>query len=457
MSFQQFLLILRARWQVIVAVFVVTVGLISGLTLLQPKQYSATTSVVVDVKSPDLMTGLVSPMMMNSGLMATQLDIIKSPRVAKEVVRILKLDKSPELLKKRSGAEDIGALDEWIASLLQRGLEVLPSRESNVLGLTFTGASPEFAVAVANAYAQAYINVSLSLRVGPARQYADFFEQQGTVARDRLEAAQRKLSEYQKANNITAVDDKLDFESAKLNETAVQLSLLQAMATESRSKRQSANKDTVSEAMQSALVNQLRADIARLEGKLNESATSLGTAHPTTMGQQAELTALRAKLDLELKRITSSIVTSDDVNRQREVQLQALLATQKTHILALQQQRDDMKVLQRNVDSAQRAYDVLLARADQTNVESQVTQANISVLNPAATPTSPSKPKVLINILVSVFLGVVLGVGVAFIVELLNRRVRSTTELIDVLEVPLLGKVGSAEALMRPELKVLPR
>jgi len=51
----------------------------------------------------------------------------------------------------------------------------------------------------------------------------------------------------------------------------------------------------------------------------------------------------------------------------------------------------------------------------------------------------------------------VLGVGVAFIVELLNRRVRSTTELIDVLEVPLLGKVGSAEALMRPELKVLPR
>ncbi len=453
MTFQQILLILRARWLVIVGVFALTVSAITGVTLVLPKTYSATASVVVDVKSPDLLTGLTSPQLVSTGVMATQMDIIRSLRVAKEVVSLLKLDQNPDVITMwRDSTGSKGVLSDWLASSLQTKLEVLPSRESSVVNITFSGNTPEYAAAVANAFAQAYINVSLGLRVGPARQYASFFEQQGKVALDRLETAQRALSDYQKASGITALDDRLDFESAKLNETSAQLTVLQGIATDSRSKRNSARTDTVAEVMQSQLVNQLKADIARLEGKINESSINLGSAHPLTRSQEAELATLRGKLDAEIRKIGASINTSDDINRQREGQLQAALAAQKSRVLQLNQQRDQLNVLKRNLDSSQRAYDQLLARADQTTIESQVNQANISVLNTATPPPSASKPKVFVNILLSVFLGTVLGVGIAFILELFNRRVRSTQELIDVLDMPLLGQVGSASKLINVKL-----
>ena len=450
MTFQQILLILRARWLVMVGVFALTVALVTSVSLLLPKQYSATSSVVVDVKSSDLLTGLATPQMLSSGLMATQMDIIRSVRVAKEVVHMLKLEQNPEVIsiwQNATGGK--GLMIDWMAASMQSKLEVLPSRESSVINITYTGTSPEFAAAVANAFAQAYINVSLGLRVGPARQYAAFFEQQGKVALDRLETAQRALSDYQRDNGITSVDDRVDFENAKLNDTSAQLTMLQGTATESRSKRLNGRTETVAEVMQSPLINQLKADVARLEGKLDESNVTFGSAHPLTRSQQAELNTLRSKLDAEIRRIGSSINTSDDINKQREGQLQAAFVAQKARVLVLNQKRDQLNVLKRNLDSSQRAYDQLLTRADQTSIESQVNQANISVLNIATPPASSAKPKVFINILVSVFLGTILGVGIAFILELFNRRVRSTQELIDVFDMPMLGQVGSASKLIQ--------
>lgn len=453
MTFQQILLILRARWAVIVGVFALTVVAITAVTLLMPKTYSATASVVVDVKTPDLLTGIATPQGLNTGVMATQMDIIRSLRVAKEVVTMLKLDDSPDVINKwRDATNGQGVLVDWLAASLQSKLEVVPSRESSVINITFSGSTPQFAAAAANAFAQAYINVSLGLRVGPARQYATFFEQQGKVARDRLEAAQKALSSYQKESGITALDDRLDYENAKLSETSSQLTALQAQATESRSKRANGRTDTVVDVMQSPLINQLKADIARLEGKINESNVNYGSAHPVTRSQEAELATLRSKLESEVRRIGTAINTSDDINRQREAQLQASLSAQKTRVLQLNQQRDQLNLLRRNLDSAQRAYDQLLARADQTSIESQVNQANISVLNIATPPAGAAKPKVFINILVGIFLGTVLGVGIAFILELFNRRVRSTQELLDVLEMPLLGQVGSATKLINVNL-----
>ncbi len=450
MSFQQFLLILKARWLVIAAVFVLTVASITTISLLMPKQFSATSTVVVDIKAPDLLTGLATNSMMNNSVMATQLDILRSPRVAKEVVRTLRLDESPESVARwREATDGKGVLIDWLAASLQRNLEVLPSRESNVINVTFTAASPEFAAAVANAYAQAYAKVNVSLRVGPARQYSEFFEQQGEAARARLEKAQRELSEYQKANGITSLDDRLDVETTKLNELSAQLTAVQSISAESRSKRASGRQDVLMDVMQNPLVQSLKADVARTEAKLSEAASRYGSAHPAVGSLEAELATLRVKLDTEMRRVSASVSTSDDINRQREAQIQGALAAQKTRVLQLNRDRDQLNVLKRNVDSAQRAYDVILARADQTSIEAQVNQANVVVLNPASVPAAPSKPRVLMNILVSVFLGVVLGAGAGFLIELLNRRVRCADDLSDVLDMPMLGQVTSAAQLIQ--------
>jgi chain length determinant protein EpsF len=448
MTFQQFLLILRARYKVALLVLFLTVATTVVVSLLLPKSYTASAAVLLDVKSPDAVSGL--SMMMAPGYMATQIDIINSDRTAKAVVKVLRMDESAAIRKQwQEATQGKGQLIDWLAGLLQKGLDVKPSRESNVININYSGTDPDFAAAVANAFAQAYINVNLDLRVAPAREYATFFDEQTRAARDKLEKAQLALSDYQQKNGITAVDDRLDFETAKLNETSSQLTSIQGQTTDSQSKRQNAKGDTVAEVMQNPLVNGLKADIARLEARLTESSVNLGKNHPQTQRTEAELATLKTQLDAETRKIASSIETTYQIGKQREQQLQSALNAQKTRVLMLNKQRDELNVLRREVESAQRTFDAMGQRASQTNIESQTNQTNIAVLNPASAPTSASSPRVLLNILISLFLGTLLGVGMALMLELLNRRVRSTQDLLEALSLPVLGSIGSAAGMFK--------
>ena len=447
MTPQQFLLILRARYKVALIVFILTVAATAAVSLLLPKQYTASAAVLVDVKSPDPVTGMMLQGMMAPGYMATQIDIINSDRVAKVVVTSLGMDKSDIIRAQwREATQGSGQLTDWLANLLQRSLEVKPSRDSNVININYTGADPEFAAAVANGFAKAYMDVNLDLRLAPARQFASFFEEQTKAAREKLEQAQAALSTYQQTNGITSADERVDFETAKLNETSSQLTGVQGQTTDSQSKRSSGKADTVAEVMQSPLVNNLKADIARLEAKLTESNVNLGKNHPQTQRTEAELAALRSQLEAEIRKVTSSIETSYQVGKQREQQLKGALASQKARVLMLNKQRDELNVLRRDIETAQRAYEVVAQRASQTNVESQANQTNIALLNPASPPADPSKPRVVLNILVSIFVGTMLGLGVAMALELLNRRVRSADDLAEALGLPLLGSIAHVGA-----------
>ena len=450
MTLQQFLLILRARYRVALLAFALTVATTVVVSLVLPKQYTAGAAVVVDVKSPDQVTGMVLQGMMAPGYMATQIDIINSDRVAKAVVKMLKMEQSPVIQAQwQEDTQGKGQLVDWLANLLQKKLDVKPSRESNVININYTGTDPDFAAAVANAFAQAYMDVNLDLRLGPARQYAAFFEEQTKTAREKLELAQKALSTYQQENGITSADERMDFETAKLNETSSQLTGVQGQTTDSQSKRQNARPDTIAEVIQSPLINSLKADVARAEAKLNESNVNLGKNHPQTQRTESELATLRAQLESETRKITSSVETTYQVGKQREQQLQGALASQKARVLILNKQRDELNVLRRDIESAQRSFEVVSQRASQTNIESQTNQTNIAVLNPATAPADPSKPKVLLNILVSIFLGTLLGVGLALMLELTNRRVRSAEDLVEALEIPLLGAISSAAGMLK--------
>ena len=450
MTLQQFLLILRARYKAALITLLVVVATTLAVSLVLPKQYTANSAVVVDVKSPDPVSGMMLQGMIAPGYMATQIDIINSDRVAQRVVKLLRMDESAAIKAQwQEETQGKGQLVIWLADLLQRKLEVKPARESNVINIGYSGADPDFAAAVSNAFAQAYLDVNLDLKLAPARQYAAFFEEQTKLMRDKLEKAQKALSTYQRNNGIVSADERLDFETAKLNETSSQLTGIQGQTTDSQSKRQNSQADTVAEVMQSPLINGLKADIARLDAKLQESNVNLGKNHPQTQRTEMELATLKAQLETETRKITSSIDTTYQVSKQREQQLQGALATQKARVLTLNKQRDEINVLRHDIETAQRAYEGLSQRATQTNVESQNGQTNIAVLNAASPPSEPSKPRVLLNVLVSIFLGTLLGVGLALMLELINRRVRSADDLVEALDLPVLGSIASATAMLK--------
>jgi succinoglycan biosynthesis transport protein ExoP len=442
MTIQQFLLVLRARWKIVASVFVVVVLSTLTISLILPKKYSATAAVLLDVKVTDPISGTLLAGMVTPGYMATQVDIINSDRVAQRVVQLIKLDEVPAFKKQwQESTQGRGSVTAWLGDLIQQRLEVKPSRESNVINIAFSWPDSKAAALFANTYAKAYIDTSLELKVDPAKQYATWFDERGKQVKETLGTAQKKLSDYQREKGIVASDERLDVENARLNELSSQLVSIQAQRsdTQSRQRQTSGNKDNLPEVLQSPLIAGLKSDLAKAEARREDVIVRLGKNHPEYQRTDSEIASLRERIVQETARIATSMGTANQVNVQRESDVRAELEAQKRKVLAIKQQRDEIMALENDVTSAQHTYDLVTQRLAQTNLESQTQQTNVVLLNPADEPVSASSPKIFVNTLISIFVGLLLGVGAALMFELLDQRVRNGEDLTRLLDVPLLG------------------
>jgi polysaccharide biosynthesis transport protein len=447
MTLHQFILLLQARWRVALVIPLVAILAALAVSLILPKKYTAQTAILVDIRSPDPVAGVAVQGIVAPSYMATQVDIIAGDRVAQRVVKALKLDEDPEAKEQwMSATQGRGTMEAWLVESLQRKLEVRPSRESNVINITFTGNTAESAADTANAFAQAYLDVNLALKTEPARLYAVWFEEQTKASRVKLEDAQARLSNFQQKAGIVSSDERTDYETTKLAELSSQLTAVQGETTDSQSKR-SARGDTVAEVMQSPLINGLKTDVARLESKVQEMSVNLGVNHPLRQRSEAELASLKSRLASETARISTSIETTYRVGKDRERELQGAVGAQKARVLALNKERDELNVYRRDVEAAQRAYENVSQSASQTRLQSLTNQTNAVRLNTAVAPLLPSSPKILINLLIAAFGGTLLGVAFALLLELSNRRVRSAEDLIQMLDLPVLASISSSRTL----------
>jgi chain length determinant protein EpsF len=443
MSFQQFLSILIARKKLILSIFAIVVVTTTLISLVMPKSYTAVATILVDVKTPDPVTGGLEQAMIMPGYMATQVDIIGSERVARRVVKTLGLDQDPNLVAAwKEETDGVGTVDGYYAAILSKKLDIKPSRESNVISIEFTNGDPKLAASVANAFADAYLNTSVELTVEPAKRYTEWFVERAKQVRDKLQQQQAALSSYQKEKGIVSVDERLDVENTRLNDLSTQLTLLGAQKSDAMSRQEHAQSsiDSNPDVMNNPVIQNLRTTITAAEGKLHEASNELGENHPQIKQQTAELESLKAKLKTEMVNVASSLGINTQVSIQKEDEIRAALEKQKQRVLDLKHQHDTVSVLQKDVETTQRDYDGINQRLNQTNLQSQSQQTNISILTPASEPDKPSKPKVLLNILVSIFLGVMLGVGVAMLLELNSRRIRSIEDLAE-LGIPVLGEL----------------
>ena len=430
----------------ILVVLVLTVGGTLLVSLLSPKSYVATAVVVVDVKYADPIAGSILPALTQPSYMATQLDIIQSDRVASKVVTKLKLDENPNV--RESWIENTGGkgtLQAWLTSGVRGNLEVKPSRDSNVVEIKFKARDPRVAAEVANAIAQAYIDTSVELRVGPAKMYTTYFDEQAQIARDRLEHTQTALSTFQRDHGvIVASDQRFDLENSRLAELSTQLSTIQGQKADLQSRQSQARvgADSLQEVLQSPLIQGLKGDVARMEARVQEMSGNLGANNPQLLRARLELASMRGKLSAETQQIANGVASSNRMNAQREADIKGAIDAQKQQLLKLKEGRDAAAVLQRDVDAAQRAYDAIASRQTQSNLESRITQTNIAVLSPAVEPISASSPKILLNVAVSLVAGLLLGAGLALLIEQPVRRVRTLDDLTALIGLPVLGALA---------------
>lgn len=446
MNFNQYLLILKARfWIILITLFLIVIATVT-VNLLLPKTYSATTSLVLNYKGMDPVTGVVLPAQLMPGYMATQVDIITSRNVALKVVKQLNFaESSAAQAQFNQATKGQGEIHAWFADRLLKGLDVKPSRESSVLEISFNGADPVFVSAVANAFANAYIDTSLQLKVEPAQKAATFLGEQTKDLRANLEAAQTKMSKYQQEKGVTNLIGSLDVETTRLNELSSQLVMAQTQAYESKSRQQSAGGNGTSSPDISAnpVVQNLKVEISRAESKLSDLSQRVGMNHPQYLASKAELEKLKGSLQQETRNVSSSISGTANIYQQREAELRAALAEQKARVIKLNLSRDELSVLQRDVENAQHAMDAASQRFNQSTIEGNANQTDVMVLNPATPPQGPSSPKVLLNVLLSIILGTVIGLFLALLAEMMDRRVRSRDDLSELLEVPVFAIAGN--------------
>jgi chain length determinant protein EpsF len=440
MNLFQFLSVLRARRMVALTIFVATVALALGWVLLRPKNYTAHAPVLVDIRANDPLAQPNYQSIVPAAYMATQMDIVRSERVAQRVVEMLNLEKDPEAQKDwQSATGGRAPLKAWLADSLKTNLEVKPARESNIINISYTAATPSQAAKVANAFSQAYLDVALDIKTDPAKKYSTWFDEQLKFARDRLEQAQNALTAYQQRTGVISADG-VDMETQRLNELSSQLTLVQGQLTDVANKRTAAAAN-VAETMASPLINSLKADIARQEARIQEASANLGSRHPQMIRMQDELAAMRSRLNSETGSIGNAINTAFEVGRARERELQAAVNAQRARVMQFNRYRDELNVLRRDLDAAQKAYEQVSERASQSKLQALTNQTNIQRLATAVEPLEPRGPSAKLALAIAAFAGMLLALAGTLLLELLNRRVRSVDDLSMATNLPILATV----------------
>jgi chain length determinant protein EpsF len=444
--------VIRARWALLGVFVVLGAGAALAASAWMSPKYRASSVMVVELKGTDpVLGGAVAMPQTLQGYLVTQTEVLRSDRVMQRVIERLDLLRNEDLL--RAAAADAPEEPEAQRRILkhfERRIQVDASREGSTLVVSYEGPQATLSAEIVNAFTAAYLETALELRTGPAGHFTTWFEEQTRDHRDRLEAAQRRLSAAQRASGILADDERLDVETLRLNEISSQWQTTQAALTESRARLDAARAGaSMPEVVAHPLLQTLSADLGRVEGRLQQLGARLGPAHPEVIAEQAQAEQLRSRLAGETARVSASLQASHQVNQSREARLREALEAQRTRVAGLKGARDQLHVLEREVQSAQRAMEMVSQRLTETRLESQTRHSNASVLTPALAPARPSRPQPVLNAMLGVVLGLALGLGAALMLESSQRPVRDPEDariaggLTVLARLPELGARGS--------------
>jgi succinoglycan biosynthesis transport protein ExoP len=485
MSFDRFLTILRARAMLIMVVTLLAGALAGAVTMMLPKRYVATASVVVD---PNVTQATATATGRPDEFMSTQLDLVASPAVAANVSEKLGLDSRPDIGALLSGSslmntmrqlagllfepdEEEEAMDprEWIVDRLLRNLALKANRDSRLVRITYTGPEPEFSAAVANSFARSYLDTLHRLQVGPAKEHAASFEEPLKELQRNLEAAETKFAKFQQEKGIVSSDERLDLETARLNDLSSQVVAAQSLSYESQA-RQRQLRDFLSrgsgeapaEVAASPVVQQLKQSVSDRESKLAELSRRVGPNHPLHRAAVTELEGMKTQLNEQMRSAAQGLLSSGDVASQREGSLRGAMDAQRSRVLKLKNDRNTLAILAREVDSARQAYESALQRVTQTRTASHAGQTSGTVLYPAVEPMRPASPRPTLNVALAMVAGFVLGIGLALYRESVDEFVRSERDIVEILGAPVLavlspgGRQRGARALRGPNVHALP-
>ena len=382
----------------------------------------------------------------------TYLKLLQSRALATRVIDRLELADQPEF---RGLDPQRGELADAFADRLQ----VAPVRNSRLVKVSFQSRNPELSARVANGVTETFIAQQLDHRVEATRHASDFLSTHVEDARRALEGAETQLTRFLEANDILfvatdRVNDRAGERQSLVGQQLVTLSEALLKARAERIAKQSllaqagrADADSLPAVLQNSLITHLKQEATSLEGKYRELSQTFKPEYPRLQRLGENIAQIRRQLREEVRRVVEAIRNEYASALQNETELRKLMDEQQGRVKAVDAQMARYNVLRREVDANRELYATLSSRLKETRISGTLLASNISVVDRAEAPVSPTHPRTVLNLLLGGVIGIFGGVAVAFFFEYLDTSIRDPREVEALLRLPTLGLVPARAAL----------
>lgn len=430
-------LLKRRRWP-FTAVFLLVLGSVAVWHLRTIPQFRGTAQVEIVRQLPR--TGTLSDLpslepFLNQDYYNTQQKILMSRTLGERVVRKLSLrDAQGEPLA---------------ASAFGGRLDVTPVTRSRLLVVSYEDPDPKLAADVVNALLAEYASDMAERRVSGIKELRAKLEQESKELSKRLNEADVRLQEYNEKHKLTMSDEKQNVTVRRLDEAATQLTraeqeVSQLEALVDQVKQGDADVERLfrlKPVLDSKLVQDLLLEESRIKQDIAEAAKKYKPKHPAYTAIEERMKDVRRAIEGEAKKIAEGIRTQHAEALSRRDKAREAIEELKREKLALDRVASGAEVLRRDRDAAKALYTNLVDRVMQSDILGSVEIANVSVVDKAVPPSSPSKPNLRLNAAVGLALAILLGAAAAVLVERLDTTVKTPEEIEDLTRLPVLGVI----------------
>jgi capsular exopolysaccharide synthesis family protein len=449
-------IIFHWRWLVLGAV---VFGIIMAIlaTLLTTPIYRTWVSLEVNPPSvpiSDEQTRQEQTYVSSYDIIATQVGLLKSRDVAERTAQDLNLANNAALIPQDSPASDrLRAATGIVAG----GLNVDIPEEGSLIRFSYDSSSPQLAATIANGIADNFINGALQRRYESSAYARNFLERQIAKTRADLERTERDLVTYaQKQGIITTSDGGKDGKGdtgSLQGESLVALNQALAQATARRVAAEGAYRSALATGPTSQVTTStagMRQDRARLQAEYQQKREFMKPDHPDMLSLKAQIDELDRQIARESTVMSSgannSLLADYKGALAAERALQGRVSVLKGDVLNLRGRSIQYTILQREVDTNRSLYDALLQRYKEIGVAGGIGVAPVSIVDRAEVPSVPFKPRVLLNMLTGLGLGLLAGLLGAVGLEYINDTIKSREDVRSKLALSCIGIVPKSSA-----------
>jgi len=465
--------LIKRKWMVIAVV----VGIFMAVAIASLRQtpvYEAVGRIAVNKADPNLITFKDSGPVVDyydQADLDTEVRILQSDLMALQVIRQLNLDRRPEFgghsdQKQPNLVADPLQTDSNRTSALlgsfRGNLRVTLIPNTRIIEIHYNSTDPQLAAGAVNTLAATYVEQNFKTKFESTMQASDWLSKQLVDLQMKVETSQEKLVRYQKEHEILGTDEKQNIITEKLDELNKELTIAESDRMQKEAvyrQTQSDDPDQVAAAIiayttgagssaGSGLLDKLREQQVALRIQVAELSTQLGPNHPTVVKLNNQLKEIDRQLQSETNKAVDHLKGQYLAALQRENMLNGSFEKQKQEANKLNESAIEYSILKRDLDSNRTLYEGLLGKLKEAGVTAGLRSNSFRIIDAARVPTSPSEPNIPRNLSFALVLGVISGVGLAFLLESMDNSVRTPEQATALSALPSLGMIplGSKSA-----------